>query len=170
MEQWKDIKIENFEGVYQINTVGNIKSLTKKDKSKNPIIMKSFIRGGYFSILLMKETKRKLFYIHRLIALTFINNPENKKYVNHIDGNKLNNKLENLEWCTASENIQHSLKNRLRIPQSGENHYKTSLTKTDIENIRNSYIRRIVTHKLLAKKYNVSESCIYGILNYKTWN
>ncbi len=95
------VPIKNFEE-YLINRDGKIYS-TKSKKFLTPRD-----RNGYLAITLCKNNKRYDFSIHRLIALTFIPNPENKPYINHIDGNKHNNSLENLEWCTGSENVQHA--------------------------------------------------------------
>lgn len=71
-------------------------------------------RCGYREVLLSENGKTKNYLVHRLIAETFIANPENKPFVNHKDGNKQNNSIENLEWCTRSENAKHSYKNGLQ--------------------------------------------------------
>lgn len=71
-------------------------------------------RCGYHEVLLSENGKTKNYLVHRLIAKTFIKNPDNKPFVNHKDGNKLNNSIENLEWCTRSENTTHSYKNGLQ--------------------------------------------------------
>ena len=98
--------------------MGNIKRLRyySKNKCYNEIIMKKASdKQGYQIISLSKNKKRKTYRVHRLIAKTFIENPQNKKEVNHIDGNKSNNCISNLEWCTRSENQIHAYKNKLQI-------------------------------------------------------
>jgi len=115
MEIWKDII--GFEGLYKISNLGRVKSLGK-GKSTNPLncvekIMKNGLSDRYEKIKLTKDGNYYHYNIHRLVAINFIDNPENKPQVNHIDCNKLNNKVSNLEWNTVKENIQHSVDNGL---------------------------------------------------------
>lgn len=114
MDLWKDIP--NFEGLYQANINGEIRSLytnkiLKPEKSKN----------GYMKVMLCKNKKRKLFSVHRLIIETFIGKVDDMD-VNHKDCNKQNNKLSNLEYCTRSDNIKHSFDNKLQIAKKGQEH------------------------------------------------
>ena len=113
-EVWKDI--EGYEGLYQVSTCGNIKSLAKPRKNgngrcyiqKEKLLKQSFTSTGYKKVELYKDGKRKSFKVHRLVAIAFIPNPDNKPEVNHIDGNKINNNIDNLEWVTSSENTIHA--------------------------------------------------------------
>jgi hypothetical protein len=105
MEIFKDIK--GYEGIYQISNLGNVKSY-KKNRVKIRIPTKN--TNGYLCLGLRKNNKRKMYLIHRLISEYFIENKNNKPYINHIDGNKLNNNINNLEWCTQKENVNHSWK------------------------------------------------------------
>ena len=113
-EVWKDI--EGYEGLYQVSTCGNIKSLAKSRKNgngryyiqKEKLLKQSFTTTGYKKVELYKDGKRKSFKVHRLVAIAFIPNPDNKPEVNHIDGNKINNNIDNLEWVTSSENSIHA--------------------------------------------------------------
>lgn len=113
-EVWKDI--EGYEGLYQVSTCGNIKSLAKPRKNgngrsyiqKEKLLKQSFTTTGYKKVELYKDGKRKSFKVHRLVAIAFIPNPDNKPEVNHIDGNKINNNIDNLEWVTSSENSIHA--------------------------------------------------------------
>lgn len=114
-EVWKDIP--NYEGIYQISNYGNVKSLKrntynqygKKDKILKPILQ----NDDYYAVNLSYKNKVKRLRINRLVADAFIPNPNNYNCVNHIDGNKHNNNVNNLEWCTFKENTQHALKNGL---------------------------------------------------------
>lgn len=103
-EVWKDIK--GYEGLYQISNLGRVKRVTtgrilKGDKNKD----------GYLLVKLCKNSIGSNKRIHRLVAEAFIPNPENKPQVNHIDENKINNRVDNLEWVTANENINHGTRN-----------------------------------------------------------
>lgn len=104
-EKWK--KIKGFDK-YLISNKGKVKSLYK-----NRVLIGGCNSNGYKTVSLTKDKKIYTLQVHRLIALHFIPNPKHKKTVNHIDGNKINNKLENLEWNTYSENRIHAIKTGL---------------------------------------------------------
>lgn len=142
MEIWKDIK--GYEGIYQISSLGNVKSLYGWDGhayiTREKILHPAPTTTGYYKVKLVKDGHRKDHKIHRLVADAFISNPMNKKQVNHKDGNKLNNDVNNLEWCTASENSQHSyqtgLKKTFYISKSHlESLYREGLCARDIANM-----------------------------------
>lgn len=105
-EVWKDIK--EYEGLYQVSNTGEIKSLINNliKKHKND-------KDGYCLITLHCNGERKGYSIHRLVANAFIENLNNKPQLNHKDGNKRNNNVSNLEWCTAKENTHHAIKTGL---------------------------------------------------------
>jgi 5-methylcytosine-specific restriction endonuclease McrA len=122
---------------------------------------------GYYQVILSNNGKSKTITIHQLVARAFIDNPENKKEVNHKDGNKLNNNINNLEWATNIENKRHAIKNGL-IDQKGEKNYKAKLKDKDIPNIH-KLLAKEVSQKIIAKKYNVSSSTISYINKGNTW-
>ena len=115
-EIWKDIK--EYEGLYQISNLGNIKSVNKKDslgRKVNGKMMKPIKRkDGYLDITLHKNGEAKHFLIHKIVAKTFIKNKNNYKEINHIDENKRNNNIDNLEWCDRSYNINYGKANKSR--------------------------------------------------------
>ena len=100
-EIWKDI--EDYEGIYQVSNFGRIKNRFNK------IIKPRIYENKYLYVILYNRFGYKNFRVHRLVAISFLENPLNLPYVNHKDGNKLNNNLNNLEWVTPLENIRHSI-------------------------------------------------------------
>ena len=106
--------MSGYEGLYEISRKGIIRSLHKANY-KNTISVRPG-RGGYFSARLSKEGKSNSKYLHRLVAETFIPNPEGKEIVNHINGNKLDYRIQNLEWVTQSENVLHAYRTGLIRP------------------------------------------------------
>lgn len=99
IEVWKDIP--GYDGIYQISNYGRVKSNYNYRKGN---ILTQRLKKGYYSVGLRKDGIRKWHLVHRLVASAFIMNKKNMPQVNHIDENKLNNKVDNLEWCTASYN------------------------------------------------------------------
>lgn len=130
-EIWKDIK--GYEGLYQISNFGRVKSLKRKTLNSkclyDKILNNRINHNGYFMIFLSKNKKIKGFRINRLVAEAFLPNPNNKPQVNHKDGNKTNNRIDNLEWCTAKHNTQHAIKNGLRT-----NKYHREIVQCDLDN------------------------------------
>lgn len=129
-EIWKDV--EGFEGLYQISSRGRLKSFKQYKEGK--ILRLTNKKGGYFSFVLQGiGHARRSVRIHRLVATAFIPNPDNLPQVNHIDGNKQNNAVENLEWCTASENHRHALKQKPEILQGMIRYNKYNRPRTVIQ-------------------------------------
>jgi hypothetical protein len=124
-EVWLDIK--GFEGIYAVSNMGRVKSLAREKKDPyytkrvlgEKLLKQFMLNSGYF-VVHLKNSELKIntnFLVHRLVALAFIENIDNKEQVNHIDGVKTNNRLENLEWLTRSENIKHAIKLGLMTPE-----------------------------------------------------
>lgn len=123
MEIWKDIS--NFKGYYQISNYGRVRSLTRFDgirERKGQMIKPILKSNGYLQVGLRKKGKRKYMGVHRLVAQHFLDNHENKSQVNHIDCNKQNNNVTNLEWVTPRENLIHAHKNGLVNVRKGKTH------------------------------------------------
>lgn len=163
MELWKDIS--GYEGMYQVSNYGNIRTL----KGKIPKVMKPHIDNkGYYRQSFYKDGKSATFKYHRLVATTFIKNPDNKPQVNHKDGNKTNNHDWNLEWMTNDENMNHSKENKLRIGKmpTSENHQNSKLTNEQVRYIRSVYKKssREFGGGALSKQFGVTISCINRII------
>ena len=177
IEIWKPIK--NYENIYEVSNLGRIKSLSRTIKRKDgkPLkIKEQILKGskdtkGYIQVELKKDGKRYIKTIHRLVAETFIENKNNKEQVNHIDGNKENNCVYNLEWVTCQENIQHAWLNNLKVASYGENHPNHKLNEEQVKYIMKNYKPRNKEYGLraLARKFNVSTGPIQNIINGKGW-
>jgi hypothetical protein len=158
MEIFKDII--GYEGFYQISNLGNVKSLIA---GKQKILKHNISSNKYYSI----RFKNKNFLIHRLVALHFVNNFNNKPYVNHIDGNKFNNNFKNLEFVTQSENINHAIKIG-KFNNNGINHPKSKLNKIQV-NIIFKRANLGEDQRKIAKDFNISQSVISNIKQNKTY-
>lgn len=126
-EIWKDI--EGYENLYQVSNLGRVKSLGNGN-ARNPNfqkerIMKARDNKGYLQVGLSKDGKKKRYQIHRLVAIAFIQNPNNLPQVNHISEDKTNNRVDNLEWCSAKYNINYGTRNK-RMSESLTNNPKRS--------------------------------------------
>lgn len=114
-EIWRDIK--GYEGLYQVSNLGNVKRLKGKWVKKERLIkQRTTSTYDYYSVHLSNHQKKRNVFVHRLVAQAFVKNPKNKPIINHIDGNKLNNKAENLEWCTYKENSKKAYELGLNKP------------------------------------------------------
>lgn len=170
MEIFKDI--ENYEGYYQISNLSRIKSLRRlaknhsgfskvlKERYLNPCISKT----GYYVVDLKKDGVRKTLKVHRLIATAFISKEEGKDFINHKNGIKTDNRIENLEWCTIAENNFHSRSTGL-LNQEGCDNVSSKLTKEQVLFIINTSIPL----KDLAIMFNVNFSTVYRARIGKTY-
>ena len=132
-------------------------------KKTNKFLKPAINHQGYYQLLLDGKCKR----VNRLVAQTYIPNPENKPEVNHKDGNKLNNVVSNLEWCTSSENSKHSVENGLQVSLKGEERWNHKLTEEDVNNIK--FLNKTLAQKQVAEMYGVDASLISRIVNNKLW-
>ena len=155
-----------YEGLYKVDENGNVFSVRN-----NKLLKRMMFPSGYEYVHLCNgKGKTKLFRVHRLVAETFIPNPNNLPEVNHKDGYKLNNNVKNLEWCTNLENRRHSVETGLRNIK-GENNPSAKLTVKDVINIRKEYIPKSKEFGTvaLARKYGVSNVMIGKIIRYECW-
>ncbi len=153
---------------YEVSNLGRIRNI-----KTNRILKTSVNSRGYESILLSLGSKGNIrcIVMHRVIAQLFLPNPDNLPVINHIDGNKLNNKLENLEWCTYLENSRHALEAGLFNPPTGTRNGSSKLTEEDVIFARENYKPRDKEcgANALARKFGVSKTTMLSALKGNTW-
>ena len=170
IEKWKDIP--GYEGLYQVSDMGRVKSCAKYLPSKagsfrfnKELILNPNLSQRYFKVSLCKNNIRRTANIHRIVIEAFIPNPSNKSTVNHIDGNKLNNCLSNLEWATTKENVHHAINAGLfDISRRGEAS-GSKLTEAQVIQIKKD--NRSLP--LVAADYGVTKANIWCIRHKKSW-
>ena len=145
-EVWKDVNFEHWGEHYQVSNFGNIRSKDRINyafhyksnkytyfKKNGKILIPYKNRFGYLTVKLSVENIKKTLILHRLVAMTFFGLPNDEKnQVNHIDGNKYNNQIDNLEWCTSKENMHHARETKLLVPKKlGENALARKVAQID---------------------------------------
>jgi len=168
MEIWKTTK-EDYR--FEVSNLGNIRVIYKNHRGVLTYVeedkrviwkCKKLARRGYVVI----NMSRRRFFVHRLVASNFLENPHNKPQVNHIDAVKNNNKLSNLEWCTNRENVDHAFE--LGLCPKGENSKASKLKEQDILCIKD-LLKEKNTKYSIAKLYGVSRNTIHDIKEGITW-
>lgn len=150
-EIWKDII--GYENKYKISNFGRVLSLNYNNTKKPKVLKQRNAPNGRPYINLSKNGRYSSKMVHRLVLTAFLENPENKSQINHKDGDIENNKLSNLEWCTASENMQHAVKNGL-IPL-GEDAANAKLSNEEVTKLRLDFHSGIKNYSLLGSKYKI---------------
>ena len=172
-EIWKPIK--NYEGLYEVSNFGSIRSLDRTVKAairnnnfikrKGRDITPKYTQQGYQFVLLYKDGVSKSMFIHRIVAIEFLDNTDLKLAVNHKDLVKSNNNVLNLEWVTYKENKAHAMENN--AVAKGESCGASILKESDVIFIRSQH--GLISGKKLAKKLSISDTNIYDIWNRRTW-
>lgn len=162
METWKSIK--GYEH-YSVSSIGRVINNAGK------ILKPQLTRKKYHKLMLWyyPNKLKKGFFIHRLVAIAFIDNPKNLPQVNHKDCNKLNNHIDNLEWCTNHENHTHARDNGLLKSLQGEEHPFATLKNQQVLEIRNAILTSAFTRKMLCEKHGVSVHIVKDIRSRKSW-
>lgn len=162
MEEFKEIP--GFEGLYEVSTLGNV-----RNSRTNKVFKQSINSKGYVQICLQKQKKQISIKVHRLVALTFIPITNiNKNQINHIDGNKLNNNVNNLEWVTCKENIKHAHKMRLNsISNTCRNNSIIASNKLVLDIITGIYYTSCTE---ASKLFNLPFSTLNAMLNNRIKN
>ena len=163
VEVVKAVPIPDFEG-YMVNSRGDIFSLKQDPKGRR---LKQFLNKGYPQVSLCKDFKRYTFRVHRLVLKSFIGDSDLE--VNHINGKKHDNRLENLEYVTRSRNCQHAHDNGLVDSARGSRQGNSKLTEDLVIWIRCLYETGDFSQRELAKIYSISQSVIWEVLNEKSW-
>jgi len=177
-EIWATIPMTN--GLYESSNIGNIRRVSGKVRNNkdggtrsvggNNLSQKTKSNGYKEVNLYIGNNKSKMTYVHRAVYSAFNGCINEGFQINHIDGDKSNNKLSNLESVSASENMRHAFHNKLTtIPvMNGESHPMSKLSASQVDDIRNEHsVKRNVTE--LSKKFNVSKSTIVRIVSNKSW-
>jgi hypothetical protein len=163
-EKWK--AIPNTNGAYEVSNYGRLRSYLgqgARKKSKEPVMLSITINGNGYPA---KHIRGVNLRIHRLVAEAFIPNPSGLPMVNHIDGDKTNNHISNLEWCDKSHNERHAERMGLKNKARGEGCNKSQLTDADVMEI---YKSNLGTREL-GRQYGVNHSAISNIKTGRTWN
>lgn len=156
--------IEGFPN-YAVNMYGDV-----VNKNTRHHLKQNINNAGYYRVELCGTGKKKKHFIHRLVALSFISNAKCLSQVNHKDGNKLNNRADNLEWCTASDNRKHSFRSLGQQPTRvfDINNGKTKINYSDIEGLK--VRKKNTTYRQLAKEIGVNPKYLSMVLNGKVRN
>lgn len=162
-EIWKDIP--NYEGLYQASNLGRIRSLLREWKQKHYSGINSHYKkegkimklrerngNGYLYVALTKNKKQKKYLVHRIIAKTFLKRKESENYINHLDCNKKNNRIDNLEWCTQSHNIKYAYDNKTKIPPH--------MRKIKRMDLNNNYIDEFISIQEAGRQTKIKASNI----------
>jgi hypothetical protein len=169
-EIWKEVP--NFNGRYFASESGKVKTISWRNSGKESILKPAKDKKGYLKTVFVRDGKNIPVRIHRIIALTFIPNPDNKPEVNHKNFIKDDNSKSNLEWCTGSENVIHGIVNgKIKIPTcpkekkaKGSKNGASILNEQQVKEIRLKFKPRVYTRQMLGEEYGVSPLTIKDVI------
>jgi len=164
-EEWRTVSVNEF---YEVSDLGNVRRRScAPGRVSGRSMAGVYNKAGYHVVSLRGAGRtKKSFLAHRLVAAAFLENPEDKPHVNHIDGNKANNALSNLEWCTRRENTIHAMK--LGLHTFGERNGTAKLTEEKVREIRRRYASGELMRQLAAS-YGVAESTVRKVVRLLKW-
>lgn len=167
-EEWRDVP--GYEGLYQVSNFGRVMRLANTPKCVRERILSPAIRGRYASVSLCINGKPRGIDVHRLVMWAFVGRQGNR-HVNHRNGIKTDNRLANLEYCTASENAQHAYNAGLQPSRKGSGNGYSKLTEDDVRIIRARAARgfKYGERKAFAKAMGIAENTMTDIINRKLW-
>lgn len=160
-EIWMDVV--GYKNLYQVSNIGRVKRLKGNRCLSDRVLKHSSVGDGYCRVALCKNGNPKTRFVHRLVAIAFIPNPKNKATVNHIDSNRLNNRINNLEWMTMTENSNHGF--LFGNKRRGEDEHNSKLTNKEVLEIRTSKLNQ----SELSRKYKVCCATISRIVKRESW-
>ncbi len=189
-EIWK--QIECSEGIYEVSSLGNIRSIQRnliRSNGRNHFVKSKNLRPaidgcGYNRVAMSINGKLVTKKVHRLVAEAFIPNHDNLPQVNHINGIKTDNRIENLEWVTNDQNIAHAIRTGLikmeysdeekkrsinKIIKKGSLNGFSKLSENQVIEIRKKYLPGVYTREMLATEFNVKKATIKDVVNRKSW-
>ncbi len=165
-EQWKDVV--GYEGLYEVSNKGRVKTFVRQHK----ILKTPLNQHGYPYTGLTKDGKHNTYLVHRLVAIAFLpNNDHDKIFVNHIDGNKANSNVENLEWCTVKENNNHAVQNGLKTYENakGEGNTSAKLSGQQVLEIRLLHSSKSMSRSAISTKFDIAKSTVTRIVSRRLW-
>lgn len=163
-EIWKPVLEASW---YEVSSLQRVRRVVKSKNNLPPGLLKIFVsKTGYYVVNLIINGKRRTRKLHRLYAIAFMPNPNNYPQINHIDGNKLNNKKENLQWSNQKMNIHHAFRTGLICKVVGQRQSSTKLSDNSVVEIFNSKLKK----SELSKKYKISYSSVVAIKNGMSWS
>lgn len=162
----REVRIPNTN--YFVNEIGEVITYNWRNTGRRAVLKPAIDKRGYSRVGLVVDGRLITKKVHRLIAEVFIPNTENKPQVNHVDGNKSNNRVDNLEWVTQSENKRHSFLLGLE-DNNGSNNPFSKLNESDVIEIRRAYDSKEMSNRELSNKYSVHISTIRKIGRRKVW-